>query len=34
MTAVCKHAAFKPCIEATGLKDKAVVAIVAAIDEA
>ena len=34
MTKVCKNAAFKPCIEATGLKDKAVAAIAAAIDEA
>lgn len=34
MTAVCKNATFKPCIEATGLKDKAVAAIAAAINEA
>lgn len=34
MTAVCKDATFKPCIEATGLKDKAVAAIAAAIEEA
>ena len=34
MTAVCKDATFKPCIEATGLKDKAVAAIAAVIEEA
>ena len=34
MTEICKDAAFKPCIEATGLKDKAVAAIAAAIKEA
>ncbi|MFU2360067.1 MAG: flavodoxin [Phascolarctobacterium sp.] len=34
MTAVCKDASFRPCIEATGLKDKAVAVIAAAIDEA
>ena len=34
MTKVCKNATFKPCIEATGLKDKAVAAIAAAIKEA
>lgn len=34
MTKVCKDATFKPCIEATGLKDKAVAAIAAAIKEA
>ena len=34
MTAVCKDATFKPCIEATGLKDKALAAIAAAIKEA
>lgn len=34
MTAVCKNATFKPCIEATVLKDKAVAAIAAAIKEA
>ncbi|WP_418308773.1 flavodoxin [Phascolarctobacterium succinatutens] len=34
MTKVCKNATFKPCIEATGLKDKAVAAIAAAIEEA
>ena len=34
MTAICKGASFKPCIEATGLKDKAVAAIAAAIEEA
>ena len=34
MTKVCKNATFKPCIEATGLKDKAVAAIAAAINEA
>lgn len=34
MTKVCKNATFKPCIEATGLKDKAVAAIAATIKEA
>ena len=34
MTKVCKNATFKPCIEATCLKDKAVAAIAAAIKEA
>ena len=34
MTKVCKDASFRPCIEATGLKDKAVAAIAAAIKEA
>ena len=34
MTAVCKGAGFKPCIEATGLKEKAVAAIAGAIEEA
>lgn len=34
MTAVCKDASFRSCIAATGLKDKAVAAIAAAIKEA
>ncbi len=33
MQAVCKNAKFMPCIEATGLKDKAVEAIVEAIEK-